>query len=255
MSKLADRLQSLSKSSTAPIGFHASVSEAKSPAMLLIVGLSAAQTKEAKIMTDVNADAGLILSDDSSAMVVREIVEAAGDIPVGISVKSINEEKVKELASLGCDFVVFDVKAPAAVLHGQVGRFLMVEPSLDPGLARAINSLELDGVFVIGSKGKESSVTVEHLLACRRLVELLEKPALMVLPSLVTRAELASLWQAGVDGVVAPATESIEMLANLKKMIDELPRKPRAQRARIDAVLPRYGGLAASETEEEEDET
>ncbi|MDH4269397.1 MAG: hypothetical protein OEV52_03755, partial [Dehalococcoidia bacterium] len=63
MSKFADKLQSLSKSSTAPIGFHPAVSEVRSPAMLLIVGLSGTQVKEAKIVADVNADAGLIVSE------------------------------------------------------------------------------------------------------------------------------------------------------------------------------------------------
>jgi len=254
MSKFADKLQSLSKSSTTPIGFHPSVSELKSPAMLLIAGLSGTQVKEAKIVADVNADAGLILSESPSARIVGQMVEAVADIPLGIFVKGMSGEKINDLASLGCDFVVFDIRVPAAILHKKdVGKFLMIEPSLDQGFVRAINSLEVDGVF-ISNKDGDSFVAVEHLLVCQRFVELLEKPVIMALPSSVTKAELTSLWQAGVDSVIAPPTQSVEALTELKNMIGDLPRGARGRRAKAGVKLPHYGGLAAGEEDEEQEE-
>jgi len=251
---LVDKLQSLSKSSTTPIGFHPSTSESKSPAMLLIAGLSGTKVTEAKIMADVNADAGLILGEGPSARIVKQMLEAVGDVPLGVFVKGMGKEKIDELANLGCDFVVFDIRIPAAVLHKEeVGKFLMIEPSLDQGFVRAINSFEVDGVF-ISSRGEDSFVAVEHLLVCRRFVELLEKPVIMALPSLVTKAELTSLWQAGVDGVVAPPMQSVETLAELKKMIGELPRGARGRRAKAGVILPQYGGVVAGEEDEEQEE-
>jgi predicted TIM-barrel enzyme len=254
MSKFADKLQSLSKSSITPIGFHPSVSELKGPTMLLITGLSGTQVKEAKILADVKADAGLILSEGPSAKVVKQMVEAAGDIPLGVFVKGTSEEEINELTSVGCDFVVFDIKAAAAVLHKEgVGKFLMIEPSLDQGLVRAINSLEVDGVF-ISSRGGDSFVAVEHLLVCRRFVELLEKPVIMALSSVVTKAELTSLWQVGVDGVIAPPGHSVEALTELKRMINDLPRGARGRRTKAGVVLPRYGGNVTEEEEGDEEE-
>jgi hypothetical protein len=254
MSKFVDKLQSLSKSSSTPIGFHPSASESKGPAMLLIAGLSGTKVNEAKIVADVNADAGLILGEGPSVNVVKQMVEAAGNIPLGVFVKGMSEEKINELASLGCDFVVFDIKTPAAVLHKEeVGKFLMIEPSLDQGFVKAVNSLEVDGVF-INSKGEDSFVAVEHLLVCRRFVELLEKPVIMALPSLVTKAELTSLWQAGADGAVTPPAQSIETLTELKKMIGGLPRGARGRRDKAGVKLPHYGGLVASEEDEEQEE-
>jgi methylmalonyl-CoA mutase cobalamin-binding subunit len=129
----------------------------------------------------------------------------------------------------------------------------MIEPSLDQGLVRAINSLEVDGVF-ISSRGGDSFVAVEHLLVCRRFVELLEKPVMITLPSLVTKAELTNLWQVGVDGVVAPSTQSVEALAELKKMIGDLPRGARGRRAKAGVVLPHYGGGVVEEEDEEQEE-
>ncbi len=254
MSKFVDKLQSLSKSSTTPIGFHPSVSELKGPTMLLIAGLTGAQVKEAKTLADVNADARLILSEGPSAKVVKQMVEAAGDVPLGVFVKGTSEKEINELASVGCDFVVFDIRIPAAVLHKEgVGKFLMVEPSLNQGLVRAINSLEVNGVF-ISSRGGESFVAVEHLLICRRFVELLEKPVIMALSSVVTKAELTNLWQVGVDGVVAPSTYSVEALAELKRMISDMPRGARGRWAKASVVLPHYGGSVAEEEDEEQEE-
>jgi hypothetical protein len=253
MSKFVDKLQSLSKSSTTPIGFRPSVSELKSPAMLLIAGLSGTQVKEAKIVADVNADAGLILSEDPSAKIVKQMAEAVGNVPLGVFMKGTSEETINELASLGCDFVVFDIKAAAAVLSKEnVGKFLMIEPSFDQGFVRAINSLEVDGVF-ISSRSGGSFVAVEHLLVCRRFVELLEKPVIMALPSLVTKSELTSLWQAGVDGLVAPSTQSVEALTELKKMIGDLPRGVRGRRAKVGVILPHYGESVAGEEDEEQE--
>jgi len=182
------------------------------------------------------------------------MVEAAGDIPLGVFVKGKSEEEMSELENSGCDFVVFDIKAAATVLQKEgTGKFLMIEPSLDQGFVRAINSLEIDGVF-IGSRGEDSFVAVEHLLVCRRFVEILEKPIMMTLPSLITKAELTNLWQAGVDGVIAPSRQSVETLAELKKMISELPRGAKGRGAKVGVMLPHYGGLVVREEDEEEEE-
>jgi hypothetical protein len=253
MSKFVDRLQSLSKSSSTPIGFHASVSASKSPALLLIVGLVKPQVKDAKIVAEVNADAGLVLGGDTSGEVVKQMAEAMGNVPLGVFVKSMSEGKMNELESKGCDFVVFDIQIPAAVLQkGKMGKFLMIDPSLETGLVGAINSLEVDGVF-ISSKSGDSFVAVEHLLFCRRVVELLEKPVVMALPSLVTKTELTSLWQVGIDGVVISSTQPVATLTELKKMIGDLPRGARVRCARAGVVLPHYSGSLVGEQGEEEE--
>jgi len=252
MSKLADKLQNLSKSSTAPMGFHAGVSEVRSAAMLLIVGLSGAQVNEARIVAEVNADAGLIVSEGTSAKATEQMIQAVGSIPLGLLSRGMSGKQIDDLVSLGCDFVLFDIKGAAGILCKEgVGKFLMVEPSLDQGLVRAINSFEVDGVLISGGGG--SVIAVEHLLVCRRFVELLDKPVIMTLSSLTTKEELTGLWQAGVDGVVAPSTQSAEALVELKRTIGNLPRGARGRRARPGVVLPHYGGGMVEEEDEEEE--
>jgi hypothetical protein len=82
----------------------------------------------------------------------------------------------------------------------------------------------------------------------------LEKPVIMALPSLVTKAELTSLWQVGIDGVVAPSRQSVETLAELEKMIGDLPGRARGRRAKAGVKLPQYGGVVAEEEDEEQEE-
>ena len=236
------------------MGFHAAVADAKSPAMLLVVGLSGTQVQEAKVMTEIHADAGLIVSEGINAKAVRQVVEAVGDVPLGAFVKGMSEKEIDELVSLGCDFVVFDVKAAAGILgRKEVGKFLSIDPSLDQGLVRAINRFEVDGVFISARSG-DSFVAVEHLLVCRRFVELLEKPVVVALPGLATKEELTGLWQGGVDGVVTPLRQSAQALTDLKTKIGDLPRGARGRRPKAGVMLPRHGeGVVGDENEEQEE--
>jgi hypothetical protein len=254
MSEFVDKLRSLSRSSTKPIGFHLSVPELKSPAMLLIAGLSGTKVDEAKIIADVSASAGLILDEGLNTKIATQIIEALGDIPLGVFVKGMSEEKIDELANLGCDYMAFDITMSAKVLHKEgVGKFLVIEPSLDQGFVRAINNLDVDGVL-IDSRDGDSFITVEHLLVCQRFVEILEKPVILIIPSLVTKAELTSLWQAGVVGMVTPPRQPPETLAELEKMVGDLPGRARGRRAKADAKLPQYSGFVAGEEDEEQEE-
>ncbi len=253
MSKLADKLRSLSESSGAPIGFHPARSEAGSPSMLLVVGLSGTQVKETAIVSDLAADAGLIVSEDTDVRAVRQVVEAVEDVPIGVLVKGMPGKGLDELVSLGCDFVVFHIGEAAGILTKKgIGKFLMIEPSLDQGLVRAINSFEVDGVLIGGG---DSVITVERLLVCRHFVELLEKPVIVKLPSVVTKEELVSLWQGGVDGVVSASMQSTQALVELKKMLSDLPKRTRSTRPAAGVMLPRSGGDMVGEEDGQEEES
>jgi hypothetical protein len=223
--------------------------------MLVIVELPGVQAKEAKILRDVKADAGLIVGEATSARVLKQVVEVAGDIPVGVSVKGADERQIEEFAEAGCDFLVFDMGMRAGALRKKedMGKFLTVEHSLDQGLVRAINSLEVDGVLIMGREG-DSFLPVERLLVCRRFVELLEKSIIVTLPSEVTKADLTGLWEVGVDGVVAPSGYSAEALIELREMVSDLPKRSRGRRPRGGAMLPRLSANISEDEEGDEEE-
>ncbi len=254
MSRFVDKLQNLSKSSTTPIGFRHSVSEMKSPAMLLVARLSGTKVDEAKVVAGAKTSAGLIWDECPSAKIVGQMVKTLDEIPLGVFVKDISEKRINELVSSGCDFIVFDLSIAASILQKEeVGKFLMIGPSLDQGLVRSINNLDIDGVFM-STAGEGSFITMEQLLFCRRFVEILEKPLVMVLPSPVTKAEITALWQAGIVGLVAGSRQSVETLLELGTMINELSGRPRSRRAKADVRLPHHGVAVSGEEDEEEEE-
>jgi hypothetical protein len=138
------------------------------------------------------------------------------------------------------------------VSREDVGKLLKIEPSLDPGLVRAINELPLtvDGVLIAG---EESSVTVERLLVCQRFTELLAKPLLVTVALSVTGAEISSLFQAGVNGLVLPEKVPVETFAELKKTIGNLPKAVK-RKSKGTALLPQLGGELRAKVEEGEGE-
>lgn len=252
MSKFADRLRSLSRSGAPRIGFHIVASESKSSSLLLVAGLPGTQAAEAKVAA--SADAGLLMDQIPDVKTFKKMTDTAGDVPLGVLVRGGDTDKANKLVASGCDFLVFDTKAAAAVMGSeQAGKFLVLEPSLDLGMARAVNSLELDGVFVRIEEG-QPFVALEHLLACRRFVDLLEKPVMLILPSPVTQAELAMLWQLGIDGVLALPPHSAGSLTDLKKMIEAIPGGRRGRKTRAGAMLPFSGGAVSAEDDDEDDD-
>ena len=252
MSKFVDKLHNLSKSSVSPIGFHAAASEPKSSAMLLVAGLSGVDAREAENITNSNVDAGLILNQDFKLGSLKQTAKTMGNVPLGVFIKGMAEKKVNKLIGSGCDFVVFDMKISATALQEEkIGKFLLIEPSLEQGLVRAINRLDIDGVFI--NRAREPFITVEYLLVCQRFSDLLNKSLVVTLPSLITSVELSNLWEAGIDGLVVPPEQPIEAFAELRRMIDNLPKGVKRQRGRVGVVLPHYGESTTGEEEEEEE--
>jgi len=93
---------------------------------------------------------------------------------------------------------------------------------------------------------------VEQVLICQHFSELLDKPLVVTLPSIITSAELSNLWKAGVDGIVVPPEQSIESLVKLREMIDNLPKEARRGPGKVlDVALPHYERDIAIEEEEE----
>jgi len=255
MSKFVDKLNNLSRISVAPIGFHAVKGKQKGSPMLIVADLTGMDIGSIGAIAGGDVDAGLIWEQGLKVGNLQRIIKAMDGIPFGMVIKEATKERISKITSLGCDFVVFNMKVSTEVLGGEgVGKFLMVEPSLDLGLVRAISVLDINGIFV--NISEMSFITVEHLLVCRRFSELLNKPLIINLPSLISEAEFGNLWKAGVDGVVIPPAQTMEAFARLKRMIDNLPRGVKRKRGRVvNVTLPYYtGDIAVGEEEEGEEE-
>jgi hypothetical protein len=252
MSKFVEKLQRVYRGTAMPIGFRKST-EAEPPPLLVIANLTKASAVEAKAIASAGIDAGIVSVAGLGSRSFGQLAKAMDDIPLGLFLTSAEKEEIDQSVGLGGDFVVFGLKTPLeAVSREDVGKLLRIEPSLDPGLARAINELPLmvDGVLVAG---EESSVTVERLLICQRFSELLTKPLLVTVDLSVTGTEVSSLFQAGVNGLVLPEKVTAETFAELKKVIGSLPKAAK-RKAKGTALLPQLGGELRAKAEEEEEE-
>jgi len=252
MSKFAEKLQRIYRGSAPSLGFRKS-DEAESAPLLIVASLTKTGTAEANALVAVGIDAGIISAKGLSAKSFGELARVLGDIPLGLSLESTEKEAIAKSIDLGCDFVVFGLKTPLEAVNKEgLGRVLKIEPSLEPGLVRAINALPLsiDGVLVTGD---EPAITIERLLIYQRFTELLNKPLLVNLSSNVTADELSSLFEAGINGLVLPEVLSADVFANLKKSASGLSRTAK-RKTKASALLPRVSGELEAEVEEEEEE-
>ena len=252
MSKFAEKIQRIYRGIAPAMGFRRSAEEESAP-LLMVASLSKASAGDAGGLAAAGIDAGILGIKGLSAKSFAQLAEAVGYIPLGISLESAEKDTVAKSIDIGCDFVVFGLKTPLeAVSKEGMGRVLKIESSLEPGLVRAINGLPLsiDAVLVAGD---EPAVTVERLLIYQRFAELLDKPLLVALSSMITADELKGLFQAGVNGLMLPEGISAEAVADLKKAAGGLSRIAK-RKTGAAALLPRLGGELETGVEEEEED-
>jgi hypothetical protein len=220
--------------------------------MLLIAGIdSMAVVKDVKALSG-GADALLIFDPGDNKENLRRLVKAAGDVPSGIFMRGGKEEALAA-GRIGCDFVALAFKSSASWLNKKdMGKFLVVEFSLDWNLLEALAGLDIDGV-IVDSSG-EQICTVAQAILYQRLSYLSGKTLLVILPSSISGEELGCLWQAGVDGVIVPPGDSAEDVFKLRKMIDALPARAKRRRGAVDVKLPYCGSVVLEDEEEGEAE-
>jgi hypothetical protein len=248
MSKFAEKLQRVYRGTVTSIGFRKSTEVELLP-LLVVANLTKASAAEAKAIIDAAIVSGAGLGSKSFG----QLSKAMDDVPLGLFLADAEKEDISQSVDLGGDFLVFGLKTPLEVVSREdVGKLLKIEPSLEPSLVRAINELPLtvDGVLIAG---EESSVTVERLLICQRFSELLAKPLLVTVALSVTGAEISSLFQAGVNGLVLPEKVPAETFAELKKTIGSLPKAVK-RKSKGTALLPQLGGELRAKVEEGEGE-
>jgi len=259
MSSIIDTVNQYSRVVPQSIGFRRAQPASGKPKILLIASLAEASVGS---LTDyvAGADAGLLRIPklSSGAKTLREMSQAAPDIPWGGWLRNIDQGRIKQMAKDGCDFVVFPAaNTPLTTLQNdEMGKILEVESSLSEGLLRAVNELPIDAVLITAEQQEEYRLTWHHLMLFQRFADLLTKPLLVSIPSNVTANELQALWGAGVDGVVIEvgAGQPADRLKKLRQAIDKLAFPSQRKRGKAEALLPHIGSEASVVTEEDEEE-
>jgi len=229
------------------MGFRAAAAAAPKPRMLLVAVVAQVDT-EGLAGSVAGADAGLLVVAklSSGAKALQQASKAAPDLPWGGWLKEVGREGIGKLA--GADFVVFPA-GTSLFEDEKPGKILEVEPSLEPGLIKAIDDLPVDAVFI----AVEDFLTWHHLMLFQRCANLLAKPLLVSVPPEVTAGELGALWEAGVRGVVVKAGAEGK-IGEIRRMLDKLHLPSAGKRREAEPLLPRIGGETGITSEEEEEE-
>ena len=261
MSKLIDKLNQAAKAVPQSMGFRMTQPVSTKPKMLLIASLVQADNIDNLGDYITGADAVLlpVAKLSPTAKTIQKITRSVPDIPWGGWLRDISQRGIRPIVAAGCDFVVFPASTVLVMPEDddKVGKILQVEASLNEGLLKAVNELQVDAVLITNEQAEEYSLTWHHLMLFQRFADLLTKPLLVSTPSNVTANELQVLWETGVDGVVVEVGvgQPVKRLQELRQAIDKLTFPPRKQ-GKTEALLPRIGEETSivAETEEEEEE-
>jgi len=248
MSKFIDALKRTAAPSISSIGFQTKTSVKKNPQLLVVASIVSDSKKALKVIGAAGMDALLIRSQSQFSL--NEIHKAAGDVPVGLHLNGADIES--ELPN-SIDFIVYTMKMPLSFLNKTaVGKIMEIEPSLDLGSIRAINGLGsiIDAVMIGGDNG---SLTIERLLSCQRLSDLIVQPVVVSVDSTVKSSELVNLCEAGVDGIIITDVCTASAYGEIRKAVNELPANSKRKSSNA-AIVPKLNEKPASDDGDDQGE-
>jgi len=257
MSRLISKLNQVSKAEPQPIGFGAKAPSSKPKLQLITTMVDFDANTLANRVA--GADAGLlhIQKISAGAKAIQKFSQAVPDIPWGGWLEDSADSEIGQLLKAGCDFVVFPATyTPQKMLqNNEIGKILVIEPSLNDGLLRAINDLPIDAVLVASEQKGEYALTWNHLMLFCHFANLLTKPLLASVSPAITANELQALWDAGVSGIlIGEKTEQPVDLSSLRRAIDGLTPVSRRKGGRLGVLLPNISSETDVIPEEEEPE-
>ncbi|MDO8670218.1 MAG: hypothetical protein Q7O66_02165 [Dehalococcoidia bacterium] len=259
MTKLVDKLRKISMGETHRMGFgNVQAAAAKIPAIAIIASIPRPDVGLAQMALASEADAILIQVSDlsSESLLLQETVKAAGDSPCGVRLAAPLLEDVGKLTAAGADFLVLEAQtAPSSILSKEeIGRVIAIDPYLEDSLLRAIDRLAIDAVILELKQGNEEFLTVREFLACRRIVDMVRKPLILVVSPKLSTEDLVSIRDLGIESLlvdfVGPSSQAL--MSRLRAAIAGLPPRRKAKESR-DVMLPRQAFPSkASEPEDDE---
>lgn len=227
MSKLSRKIRAAGRAEPAPMGFAAAA--ARPPEDSLLCGVRLRDPAAAASAASSGAD--FVILENVPRSKVKGVAKV--DASVGVA-GDFDAGDLAALVEAGIDFIVLaGPGANAAPLADEsVGRVLALERELDDTHLRLLGDLGLDALVIAAP---EAPLTVERLLAVRRISALARTPLLASAKPDVDEKSLELLRDSGVAGVVL---DDAGKLAAVKKRIAALPPRGRRKENHSDALIP-----------------
>ena len=180
-------------------------------------------------------DALLITLDSEDSKELTDNADSLEGLLWGVSVSDIDQERIATLKEAGCDFVVFDSSANAAVLNDEdLGKIMRVGKDLSEGSAAAINDLPIDGALFT-TDDLRLPLSVKDLIDIESVRGMLGKPFMVDVPTDLSTPELEVIRDTGTAALAVDVLS--KAVRELAERVDSL--KPKRHRSgRRDELTP-----------------
>ncbi len=238
MSKFVEKLHHISERGSRPVGFRTTPASL-SQSMLLIAVLSQSGIDKVAEIASCGVDAIITPLEDPQREIqdLPKIASALGGIPLGVWPKSVDKDRVEQLAQAKCDFIILEAATTSAAVLEQeeLGKVIRMDFSLDDSLVKATSFLPLDAVLI---EWAGDFLTIYDLMHYRRIFDLIAKPILLMTHLEPKDDDLRILWEIGVKGIVVEEWSKSELM-QLHQEIKRLPSVPKRLWEKRETLLPR----------------
>lgn len=242
MSRLTDLLRQVLHATPPAMGFRPTTPT--KPHMVLIAALDGSPSTG----TWQGAEA-VILSATPKPRGFKSLAKTI-KVPWGIWLSDVSSLQTETAQA---DFVVFepDKAGLSLMLNNDLGKIMAIEPSCESALLHGISELPVDAIYL--KRAPQEAITWLDLMQCRRLSDLIAKPLLVPIAPDTPPAQLTTLWETGVDGIVVTSTEE-NTLNNLRLEMDKLNLPARRKWLRAHPLVPLVSPTSSITHHEEEEE-
>lgn len=240
MSKLIDKLNNLNKSSTPAMGFRQADAEARPSCMLVMVEIAGKADDEIKELAGTGIAAGLIDASGLTATALSKLIKGKGELNVGL-VLANGKSASQKVPNSDIDFIIFEPVLPLRVFEGRdledTGKVIRLDMSADAGLLRSVNNL-YPGVDAVLVDLSVSPLTIENMMACRRVADFSGQPVIARVVNVLSVVELSALREAGVKCLLLKSDATVQDVKSLIEAIAALPKPDKKKDRKGIALIP-----------------
>jgi hypothetical protein len=254
MSKLVDKLNNLGRVGRPSMGFRTSGAGTNIVSVIVLAELTGKSEAEVKSIAGAGITAAIVDGAGLTSATLSKFTRNAENTILGLNLSGLKASSGWKLVTGDIDFVIFDTDTPVNVFESRdmssLGKVLALKLDTGSDLLRSVHSLYPD-IDVVCINLRETDLTVESLMNCRRLVDFTGHPVLAQVNAPQSEAELLALRGAGVKGIILPRETGTDETQAIVDRVAALPKPDKRKDNQQVALLPKLGLAPAAKEDGE----